>query len=429
MTTQLKWTMVEAAKAGDVLIDNALAKGAGKLVLRVRKRKEWYFRYRLRGGSTLRKLGEYPAMSLSEARARARALGDLVREGIDPKAKERKDAEEARGAAEREARRGSLGQLLGAYVEGLRTQGKLSVRGVEARFHRAVVGPFPALVARKAADIGPEDIQRILARLLARGVTRDVNKCRSYLRAAFQFGSKQDFDPTRLARDGVVFKLASNPVTLIPRKAEFDRARDRVLTDDELRQLWQALDGRARPARNAVRLALVLGGQRMTQLLRARWQDLDEAAGTLVLRDPKGRGPTRDHLLPVSEWAGEMLGELRAIHAGTGHVFEGSQGGVLRLDNVSALVGELAAGKGYQLRDLRRSAETRLASLRVDKETRAQLLSHARTTGVQNRHYDRWHYLDEKRAALAAWEHHLRAVLAGYTEAGKVVALRSSKRP
>ena len=128
----------------------------------------------------------------------------------------------------------------------------------------------------------------------------------------------------------------------------------------------------------------------MTQLLRARWQDFDEAAGTLVLRDPKGRGPVRDHLLPVSEWAGEMLGELRAIHAGTGHVFEGSQGGVLRLDIVSALVGEFAAGKGFQLRDLRRSTETRLAALRVNKEIRAQLLSHGRTTGVQAKHYDRW---------------------------------------
>ena len=81
-------------------------------------------------------------------------------------------------------------------------------------------------------------------------------------------------------------------------------------------------------------------------------------------------------------------------------------------------------GEGYQLRDLRRTTETRLASLRVDKETRAQLLSHGRTTGVQNRHYDRWHYLDEKRAALSLWEHHLRAVLAGQATSGKVVALR-----
>jgi integrase len=423
VTTQLKVWAIEAAKPGDVLTDSSLGRGSGRLVLRVRATKEWYFRYRLGGRSTLLKLGTYPEMRLPEARQRAGELGRLVREGIDPKAKEREDAEEAHRAVEQEARRGSLGQLLGAYVAALRAQGKVSAGSIEMLFNRAVVKPFPGLVARKAADIAPEDIQQILARLVKKGITRDMNVCRSYLRAAFQFGSEQDFDPATLARDGVAFQLKTNPVILIPRKAEFDRVRDRVVTDEELRDLWWALEERSPPARNAIRLALVLGGQRMTQLLRARWQDLDEAAGTLVLRDPKGRGPVRDHLLPVSEWAGELLAEQRAIGSGTGHVFEASRGRVPGLNTVSALVGQLAAGKGFQLRDLRRTAETRLARLRVDKETRAQLLSHGRTTGVQNKHYDRWHYLDEKRAALSVWEHHLRAVLAGQGT-GKVVALR-----
>jgi integrase len=426
VTTRLTVKAVEAAKPGQVLTDGTLGRGSGRLLLRGRATKEWYFRYRLGGRSVLIKLGEFPAMSLPEARQRAEALGRLVREGVDPKAKEREDAEEAHRAAEREARRGTLRQLLGAYVEGLRTRGKVTARGVECLFHRAVVGPFPDLAARKAADIGPGDIQQVLARLLCRGVTRDVNILRACLRAAFQFASGQDFNPATLARDGVVFQLVTNPVTLIPRNPEFDRARDRVLTDEELRHLWQALDGHAPPTRNAIRLALVLGGQRMTQLLRTKWQDLDEAAGTLVLRVPKGRGLVRDHLLPVSEWAAEMLGELRALHAGTGHVFEGSQGDVLRLNIVSALVGEIAAAKGFQLRDLRRTTETRLARLRVDKETRAQLLSHGRTAGVQAKHYDKWSHIDEKREALVVWENHLRAVLAGHTEAaGKVVALRS----
>ncbi len=423
MTTRLTVKAIEAAKPGKVLTDGALGRGSGKLILRARAKKEWYFRYRLGGRSVLRKIGEYPTMGLPEARQRAGELGRLVRESIDPKAKDRENAEEALRADEQEARRGSLGQLLGAYVAALRRQRKVSAGSVELLFNRAVVRPFPNLVARKAANIEPGDIQQILAGLLAKGVTRDMNVCRSYLRAAFQFGSGQDWDPATLARDGVAFQLKTNPVILIPRRAEFDRARDRVLTEAELRDLWQALEGQSPPSRNAIRLAFVLGGQRMTQLLRAQWRDLDEAAGTLVLRDPKGRGPVRDHLLPVSEWAGEMLAELRAIHAGTGYVFEGSHGGVLRLNTVSALVGELAAGKGYQLRDLRRSAETRLASLRVDKETRAQLLSHGRTTGVQNRHYDRWSYLDEKRGALSVWENHLRAVLAGQAT-GTVVALR-----
>lgn len=123
----------------------------------------------------------------------------------------------------------------------------MSARGIELLFNRGVVRPFPDLAARKAADIGPGDIQQILARLLGRGLTRDVNVLRAYLRAAFQFGSEQDFDPATLARDGVAFQLKTNPVTLIPRKAEFDRTRDRVLTDEELRHLW-AGPRRTRPA-------------------------------------------------------------------------------------------------------------------------------------------------------------------------------------
>ena len=152
MTTRLTVKAIEAAKPGKVLTDGALGRGNGKLVLRVRATKEWYYRYRLGGRSVLRKVGEYPAMGLPEARQRAGELGRLVRKGIDPKAKEREDAEEAHRVAEREARRGSLGQLLGAYLEWLRTQGKVSARGVQMLFNRAVVKPFPGLVARKAAD-------------------------------------------------------------------------------------------------------------------------------------------------------------------------------------------------------------------------------------------------------------------------------------
>lgn len=109
VTTRLTVRAIEAAKPGQVLTDGGLGRGSGKLLLRVRATKEWFFRYRRRGGSTLIKLGQYPGMSLPEARQRAGELGRLVRDGIDPKAKARQDAEEAHRAAEREARRGTWG--------------------------------------------------------------------------------------------------------------------------------------------------------------------------------------------------------------------------------------------------------------------------------------------------------------------------------
>jgi hypothetical protein len=53
-----------------------------------------------------------------------------------------------------------------------------------------------------------------------------------------------------------------------------------------------------------------------------------------------------------------------------------------------------------------------LAALKVSRDVRAQLLSHG-LSGVQNLHYDRHSYMDEKRAALLVWERHLGTIADG----------------
>ncbi len=60
----------------------------------------------------------------------------------------------------------------------------------------------------------------------------------------------------------------------------------------------------------------------------------------------------------------------------------------------------------FQLRDVRRSCETRLAALGVSRDLRAQLQSHG-LGGVQAKHYDRHDYMTEKAAALNAWVKYL----------------------
>jgi integrase len=66
----------------------------------------------------------------------------------------------------------------------------------------------------------------------------------------------------------------------------------------------------------------------------------------------------------------------------------------------------------FVFRDLRRTCETQLASLGVNLETRAQLLSHGRS-GVQAKHYDRHTYIAEKRRALNKWARHLTRLIGG----------------
>jgi hypothetical protein len=59
----------------------------------------------------------------------------------------------------------------------------------------------------------------------------------------------------------------------------------------------------------------------------------------------------------------------------------------------------------FDLRDVRRTAESMLAAQGVSRDLRAQLLSHG-LSGVQQR-YDRYDYIREKCEALLAWEAHL----------------------
>lgn len=84
-----------------------------------------------------------------------------------------------------------------------------------------------------------------------------------------------------------------------------------------------------------------------------------------------------------------------------------------------------AGDNRYRPADIRRSVETRLQALGVSRDERAQLMSHGRTAGVQGKHYERYDYLPEKRAALALWERHLTSVL----EAGSASVSSAASRP
>ena len=427
-------------------------KGDGRLIVRVQPSgtKEAFYRYRANGLDRTVSLGRYNGKgqngkTLRELRATAKKYRRLQDETGD--VKEHLRAERRR--REVEARQGSFGQLLDAYVDTLKAAGKPSAAQAKAVFRRYIRQPFPGLVTARASEIEPADVQRILARMVKAGIKRQVNITRSYLHAAFAFGGKVDHDPRTVAHDGVLFALKSNPITLVPRIADYEKAGDRVLTTDELREFWKALDWRkedtAKPAKGKkagaekkakerplvplvtrafLRFNLALGGQRVTQLLRVDWPAFDFEANTVLLRDTKGRGGARDHLVPLTPFALEQLQPLREINGHPdedGHTpppFSAHGQRRMVLETLSVAVREISKTlkkskkvPTFQLRDLRRTCETMLAEIGISKEIRAHLLSHGRDSGVQAKHYDRYSYLPEKRAALERWAERLQRIL------------------
>lgn len=422
MATLSETTLREAKpKATIYELTDATKRGEGALIVRVKpNRSRWFFyRYFVEGKKAFIQIGRHydkpgdGGLTLKEARQKASDFKDDLREHGDPKLKQLEQEranKDLRREIELEGRQGTFQQLMDAYVARMESDGKASAHDTKITLELHVTKAWPELVKLRAKEITPDDISRILAAMIRKGITRRTNIVRAMLRAAFAQGAKSDLDPRRLADEGVKFGLSSNPVAIIPVQNDYNKAGKRVLTDAELRHLWQALGRHSPTLRNGVRLALLLGGQRLTQLMRAEWTDFDINNGVLALRDPKGRGAARAHLLPVSDWAASLLAEIEPEKAG---IFSTGHGGTISVEHLSGIVSAIAkdAGADYRLGDLRRTAETRLASLGVDRETRAQLLSHGRQSGVQGKHYDQWEYLPQKRGALATWEAHLSKIL------------------
>ena len=437
---QLTVTALRARWPGfDRWLTDGGARGGGRLLARVmRDGTHWYYLYFHEGQKRRLPLGPYcergeRGLSVVQARTRVAELAALHRNGVtDLHAhleRERAAAEREHQAAEAEARRatedaqrGTLRQLLDAYVAHLERLGKQSAKDVRSIFARHVADRAPELLERKAAELSVDDFVGLVGRLVEAGKGRTADKLRSYLRAAYQLALESKTNPgAPLALRA--YGIAVNPIASIGALSQFNRARDRVLSAPELGAFLRRIDGLEPGARrDALQLLLLLGGQRPVQLLRLRAADVDLSARVVTLYDGKGaRSQPRAHTLPLVGAAATILQRRLSALAEGEPVFSTDQEHVMRVETLGAQAGEIVtamlatdppeAREPFQLRDLRRTCETMMASLGVSSDVRAQLQSHG-LGGVQNRHYDRHNYASEKRAALEKWSKHLAALKA-----------------
>jgi integrase len=204
------------------------------------------------------------------------------------------------------------------------------------------------------------------------------------------------------------------------------------LSQDELFAYWRRLDDvKPLPMRTALKLAVLLGGQRPAQLLRLRRSDVDLEAGRLVLFDSKGaRADPRQHELPITDRARTVLEPAVAAAAkmDSEWVFTSNGSASVVPESLSTEVREIMkmmheareVSEPFSLRDVRRTVETTLAALAVcPRFARADSIHGL--SGIQHKHYNRHDYRSEKREVLERWAGWL---LAGPTQPSKVIGGR-----
>jgi integrase len=204
-------------------------------------------------------------------------------------------------------------------------------------------------------------------------------------------------------------------------------ARDRVLTDEELRAVWASCgdDDYGR----IVRL-LLLSGQRRDEVGGMRWVELDLARGLWTIPAARTKN-SREHIVPLSAAALALLPpERREFVFGdgprrSGDPQRGFSGWSKAKAALDARIGD--AVEPWRLHDLRRTAATGMAErLGVLPHIIEAVLNHASgyRSGVAGV-YNRATYSAEVRRALDLWAEYVGGVVDG--GGAKVVAFKRAE--
>ncbi len=211
---------------------------------------------------------------------------------------------------------------------------------------------------------------------------------------------------------------ASPAAAVKPMAAEVKR--DRVLTDSEIRAIWQAC-GELGAFGRAFRFMLACG-QRRTECGEMTWREIDQAQRLWILPRERTKAD-RAHEIPLSDLALAILEECPKLGD-----FVFSTDGTRPLSGWShgkRALDEKAQIAEWHIHDLRRTAATNLAKLGIDRVVISKLLNYAE--GGVTTVYDRHSRDQEKRAAMDRWAQRLQAIIDG-TDEGKVVPMRGRGR-
>jgi integrase len=338
--------------------------------------KTFVFSYRFGRVKRKMKLGAAAAIPMATARKNASDLAAKVHLGEDPQGSKliaKQETELTFGAlAERflEARRSELrSRTAYEYERHLRRDAR--------SLHNVPIG-----------NVTQADIARLL-NSAAGDVT--ANRLRSTLSAMFGW----------VLREGVVLPRG-NPAAYTNKRKE--TARERVLSDDEIKTIWHAATGTF----GDILKLLLLTGQRASEIAGLRW---DEIEGDMIALPSERTKNGRAHAIPLSDPAIAIIRHIPQRHACVfGRDGNGWRGWSPAKERLAAIIGD--AVEPWTPHDMRRTAATGMAELGVQPHVVEAVLNHisGHKSGVAGV-YNKAVYAKEKREALNLWAEHIMAIV------------------
>ena len=371
------------------------------------------------------KIGNFPEVSLAEARLKLQELKQLRRQGRCPATEAREEKQREREQKQEQERREAeklftveeLVELyLTQYIEDRKSPSGRIIAGArkpkgQAETRRTLYGDvIPTLGKMPANTVTRKAVVDMIMAIVQRGANVQAGNVLRELTAAYEFAIGLGYFSDEFANPAVLAKasLRQARVRLTSQRGK------RVLSDKELATLLKWLPGSSYTAtqKNVLRFALWTGC-RTGEVCNAAWQDIDLEKQTFHIRESK-TGVERYVQLPR-----QAVEFLTALRLATGDYLFPSQKTRLpiqqkqlteqawRMRRSNTMV-DLAPWTPH---DLRRSVRTGLSRLRCPNAVAEAILGHSRK-GIEGT-YDLHQYEEECRHWLQQWADHLDSLVGG----------------
>ena len=323
-----------------------------------------------------------PGLTLTEARKEAKAVLGAVARGGDP-------------MAERRRQEGAATNTLKAIAEEyFRREGdKLrSANARKATFERLI---YPALGSHQIDTIKRSEIVRFLDKVEDERGPQMAHSALAFLSKLFNWHASRDDEfltPIRRGMGRVKMK---------------DTARDRILSDDELRVVWHAVEATEGPFGHFIRFSLLTATRRNEAAMMARDEVLPNDDWVIPASRMKAK---QEHVVPLSPAAKAIVDGIPKLGryvftVNGGRPIRGFMRFKARFD--AAVLAELRKQDpeakplpNWTIHDLRRTARSLLSRAGVNADIAERCLAHT-MSGVRGV-YDRYAYHAEKKHAFEA---------------------------
>jgi len=381
-----------------------------QLALRITENgaKSYVVRTRINGTQVRKKLGDAAVLSLDEARDLAGDVLKYAKRGVDI-LKQRKAEAEAAADAITASQRLEWTKIREQFIDDYAKPNQRQWQETE-RILKTYVDP--EWNGRLLTAIDRDDVLELVQKIKKRSGVYMANRTLAHVRKLFNWAALQ---PKMLKATPIVRGMAQPG----------EKSRDRVLSDAELRVIWEAATTLPAPFRQYIHL-LMLTGQRTGEIKSLERPEINKADALIEFSPAKYKNK-RPHIVPMAPMVVEIVDTLPELD---GCSYAITTNGKTPIDCDTYLKDKLdeaikAAGhkpiKDWRPHDIRRTVRTNLSKLGIPSDIGERVMGHV-IGGVRGV-YDRHSFNDEKRRALTAWEGYLSRVI-GRTGGDNVLTLR-----